>query len=167
MNKTSTDDNEDEGDDDSDTNNIMIRNECMAEFNRFKQNRVSIPLYKADGFVGDPLEWWKKNQLKYPYLARLALLYLAVPATSGPSKKIWSRASRILTLKRANLKPKVAQRIMFIKENLGILHKYYVSLAKGDKTEDQQYLIEMEMKYLPLLGDGDGDDNIDVGQNDE
>jgi hypothetical protein len=61
-------------------------------------------------------------------------------------KDIWSRASRILTLKRANLKPKDAQKVMFIKENLGILHKYCVSLAKGNKTEDQQYLIEMEMK---------------------
>ncbi len=55
---------------------------------------------------------------------------------------------------------------MFIKENLGILHKYHVSLAKGDKTEGQQYLIKMEMKYLPLLGEGDSD-GIDVGQNDE
>jgi hypothetical protein len=82
------------------------------------------------------LEWWKRNQLKYPYLARLARLYLAVPATSAPSERIWNRASRILTLKRANLKPKVAHRIMFIEEILGILHKYYVSLAKGDKTED-------------------------------
>ncbi len=88
-----------------------------------------------------------------------------MPATSSPSERI-SRASRILTLKRANLKPKVAQRIMFIKENLGILHKYYVSLAKGNKTEDQKYLIKMEMKYLPLLREGDGED-IAVGQNDE
>jgi hypothetical protein len=61
---------------------------------------------------------------------------------------------------------KVAQRIMFIKENLGILHKYDVSLAKGNKTEDQQYLIKMEMMHLPLLGEDDGDD-IDVGQNNE
>jgi hypothetical protein len=138
----------------------------MVEFNRCKQNSVSVPLYKADGSFGDPLEWWKRNQLKYLYLARLACLYLAVPATSAPSERIWSRVSRILTLKRANLKPKVAQRIMFIKENLGILHKYYVSLAKGNKTEDQKYLIKMELKYLPLLGEGDGDD-IAVGQNDE
>jgi hypothetical protein len=142
------------------------KKDCMAEFNRFKQNSVSIPLYKADGSFGDPLEWWKRNQLKYPYLARLARLYLAVPATSAPSERIWSRASRILTLERANLKPKVAQRIMFIKENLGILHKYYVTLAKGNKTKDQKYLIGMEMKYLPLLGEGDGDD-IAVDQNDE
>ncbi len=55
---------------------------------------------------------------------------------------------------------------MFIKENLGILHKYYVSLAKGNKTEDEKYLIKTEMKYLPLLGEGEGDD-VAVGQHDE
>jgi hypothetical protein len=112
-----------------------LKKEYMAEFNRFKQNNVSISLYKADDSFGDLLEWRKRNhQLKYPYLAMLAHLYLAVPATSAPSERIWSKASRILTLKRTKLKLKVAQRIMFIKENLGILHKYYVFLAKGDKT---------------------------------
>ena len=147
----------------------MIRNECMAEFNRFKQNSVSIPLYTTDGSLGDPLEWWKKNQLKYPYLARLASLYLAVPATSAPSERIWSRASRILTLKRANLKEKVAQRMMFIKENLSVLHKYYGSLAERDRTEDKYYLIDMEKTYLPPLQeyDANGDDLVDVGQNND
>jgi hypothetical protein len=85
---------------------------------------------------------------------------------SAPSERMCSRASKIPTLKRANIKPKIEQRVMLIKENLGILHKYYVSLAKGNKTEDQQYLIKMEMKYLTLLEEGDGDD-IDVGQNDK
>ncbi len=78
-------------------------------------------------------------------------MYLAVLATSAPSERIWSRASRVPTLKRANLEPKVTQGIIFIKENLGILHKYYVSLAKGDKTGDQQYLIKMEIEYLVMM----------------
>ena len=128
---------------------------------------MSIPLYTTACSFGDPLEWWKKNQLKYPYLARLASLYLAVPATSAPSERIWSRASRILTLKRANLKAKVAQRMMFIKENLSVLHKYHGSLAEHDITEDKYYLIELEKTYLPPLGEYDGDDLIDVGQSDE
>jgi hypothetical protein len=54
----------------------------------FRQNSVLIPLYTADSSFDDPLEWWKKNQLKYPYLARLAYFYLAVPATSAPSERI-------------------------------------------------------------------------------
>ena len=170
LNTTSTYDDEGEMDKEGeDTNSAMIRNECMTEFNRFKQNSVSIPLYTTDGSLGDPLEWWKKNQLKYPYLARLASLYLAVPATSAPSERIWSRASRILTLKRANLKEKVAQRMMFIKENLSVLHKYYGSLAERDRTEDKYYLIDMEKTYLPPLQeyDANGDDLVDVGQNDD
>jgi hypothetical protein len=101
------------------------------------------------------------------YLARLARLYLAVPATSVALKRIWSRASRILTLKRANLKAKVSQRMMFIMENLSVLHKYYGSLAKRDTTEDKYFLIKLEKTYLPPLREGDGDDHIDVGQNDE
>jgi hypothetical protein len=100
-------------------------------------------------------------------LARLARLYLAVPATPAPLERICSRALRILTLKRANLKAKLSQRMMFITENLSGLHKYYGSLAKHDTTEDKYFLIELEKTYLPPLGGGDGDDNIDVGQNDE
>jgi hypothetical protein len=92
-------------------------------------------------------------------------LYLAVPATSAPSKRTWSRALRILTRKRANLKAKVSQRMMFTTENLSVLHEYYGSLAKRDTTEDKYFLIELEKTYLPPLGEGDGDDHIDVGQN--
>jgi hypothetical protein len=100
-------------------------------------------------------------------LLRLVLLYLAVLATSAPLERIWSRASIILTLKRANLKAKVFQRMMFITENLSVLHKYYDSLAKRDTTEDKYFLIELDKTYLPPLGEGDGDDHIDVGQNNE
>ncbi len=100
-------------------------------------------------------------------LARLARLYLAVPVTSAPSERIWSRALRILTLKRANLKAKVSQRMMFITENLSVLHKYYGSLAKRDTTENKYFLIELVKTYLPPLGEGDSDDHRDVGQNNE
>ncbi len=57
--------------------------------------------------------------------------------------------------------------MMFIMENLSVLHKYYGSLAKHDTTEDKYFLIELEKTHLPTLGEVDGDDHIDVGQNDE
>ncbi len=71
-------------------------------------------------------------------------MYLAVPATSAPSERIWSRASRNLTLKRANLKAKLSQRMVFITDNLSGLLKYYGSLAKHDTTEDKYFLIKLE-----------------------
>ncbi len=57
--------------------------------------------------------------------------------------------------------------MMFITENLSVLHKYYGSLAKHDTIEDKYFLKELEKTYLPPLGEGDNDDHIDVGQNNE
>jgi hypothetical protein len=55
--------------------------------------------------------------------------------------------------------------MMFIKENWSVLHKYYGSLAKCDATAVTTFLIELEKTYPPPLEEGDGDDHIDVGQN--
>ena len=68
-----------------------------------------------------------------------------------------------------SLLEKVAQRMMFIKENLSVLHKYYGSLAERDRTEDKYYLIDMEKTYLPPLQeyDANGDDLVDAGQNND
>jgi hypothetical protein len=94
LNTTSTNDNDCEYKDNEDTNDVMIRNKRMEEFDCFRQNSVSFPLYTADVSFNYPLEWWKKNQLKYLYLSRLACLYLAVMAISAPLERIWSRASK-------------------------------------------------------------------------
>jgi hypothetical protein len=41
------------------------------------------------------------------------------------------------------------------------------SLAKRDANEDKTFLIELEKTYLPPFAEGDGDNHIDVGQNNE
>ena len=92
-------------------------------------------------------------------------MFLAIPATSAPSERILSRVSRILCLQRASLKPELAQRIMFVKENLHILHKHYRALVLADR-DNNDFLVELEMSYL--FGDDDNEDaEIDVGQSDE
>ena len=143
----------------------LTRSECHAELRKFKHGNVSIDLHKADGTFNDPLMWWKKNESSFTNLARLARMFLAIPATSAPSERIWSRVSRILCLQRASLKPEVAQRMMFVKENLHILRKHYRALALADR-DNNDFLVELEMSYL--FGDDDNKDaEIDVGQSDE
>ena len=46
-----------------------------------------------------PLSWWKSSAHRFKNLERLAAKYLAIPATSAPSERIWSRAARVLTVK--------------------------------------------------------------------
>ena len=60
--------------------------------------------------------------------------------------------------------------MMFIKKNLSVLHKkHYGSLAESDTSADKYFLIEVEKTYLPPLQeyDANGDDLVDVGQNDD
>ena len=91
-------------------------------------------------------------QAKFPILAKLARRYLAIPATSAASERVWIRASQIISMKRARLSSEVVERIMFVRENNWILHKYYEEIT-GKKVKDV---------YLPVLEK----DEADIGQND-
>ena len=66
----------------------------------------------------NPLLWWKLNEFRFPLLSRVAKMYLAVPATSVPSERVFSTAGDILTAQRANLKPQHLDKLLFLKKNL-------------------------------------------------
>ena len=141
------------------------------QLNRYIKDALAgaCPLEDDDGEGGysDPLEWCKKNDdIKYELVAHLARLYLAIPATSAPSERIWSRAARILTLKRACLKEELVARMMFVRENIRFLRKHYVELAKKDREASLHDLIEYELAYLPPLYEDEDENKIDVGQED-
>lgn len=152
-------------------NDDELRDDCRAQLNRFIKDAVNgaCPLESDDTDHGfnDPLKWWKDNAFKYDLLSHLARLCLAIPATSAPSERIWSRAARILTLKRARLKEDaVVARMMFVRENIRFLRKHYVELAKAERDANLHDLIEYEMEYLPPLHGNEKEDGIDVGQDD-
>ena len=65
----------------------------------------------------DPLDWWEEFQNLYPILARLAKIYLSVQASSAASERVFSRASRIISAKRASLDSKMAGKLLFVSEN--------------------------------------------------
>ena len=76
----------------------------------FEQNQVQssdevAEYLKEDkiNFTQSPFEWWMNKKGKYPILARLARIYLAVPATSTPSERLFSDAGNLLTSKRARI----------------------------------------------------------------
>ena len=49
------------------------------------------------------LEWWKENQLLLPILSKIAKDYLAIPATSAPSERLFSEAGNLICLKQVGL----------------------------------------------------------------
>ncbi|CAI5661729.1 unnamed protein product [Oreochromis niloticus] len=65
----------------------------------------------------DPLTWWKNNAARFPTLATLAKSYLAVPATSTPSERLFSVAGNIVTRKRASLTAEHVEMLTFLHSN--------------------------------------------------
>ena len=62
----------------------------------------------------DPLQWWKQKQDQFPILAKLARIYLAVPATSAPSERVFSKANHIISKTRCRLDPAKAGRMIWL-----------------------------------------------------
>lgn len=83
--------------------------------------KTEVNLYFTEPAIGateNLLCWWKKNEMKFPLLARLARKYLAIPATSAPAERLFSVAGLVLEEKRTNLKPNKVDKILFLFSNL-------------------------------------------------
>lgn len=98
-----------------------INHVCDEEIRRYVA-APSLDMRNKAGNAGvvvfnDPLEWWKNNQGVYPILARLAKDYLAVQATSAPSERIFSVASRIIGARRSRMGPDIAGKVLYVSEN--------------------------------------------------
>ena len=62
----------------------------------------------------NPLIWWKYNKADFPIMSELARILLCIPATSAPSERIFSLASRVISKLRSSLSPDNASQIIFV-----------------------------------------------------
>ncbi|XP_041847936.1 zinc finger BED domain-containing protein 4-like [Melanotaenia boesemani] len=65
----------------------------------------------------NPLQWWAQNVDRFPRLAKLCKRYLAVPATSTPSERIFSLAGNTITRQRASLHQAHVDALVFLHAN--------------------------------------------------
>ena len=73
-----------------------------------------------------PLMWWKTNKTRFPVLSKLAKKYLAIPATSTPSERLFSEAENIMTIKRTQLAPNMLENLVFCKKNWCLVREIFL-----------------------------------------
>lgn len=67
------------------------------------------------------LSWWNKNKYIFPKIARVALKYLGIPATSVPSERLFSSAGNTITSRRRELLPQHAEQLVILHDNIKLV----------------------------------------------
>ncbi|KAK4328281.1 hypothetical protein Pmani_001306 [Petrolisthes manimaculis] len=66
----------------------------------------------------DPLEWWRSREECLKFSSKLARKYLGIVATSVPSERLFSKAGQLISDRRASLKPKNVNMLLFLNDYL-------------------------------------------------
>ena len=72
----------------------------------------------VDDCGGSSLAWWRKNATVFPRCAKLARRYLAIPASSVQSERLFSATGRLISKTRSRLLPDRAECLIFLNKNL-------------------------------------------------
>ncbi|EIW53734.1 HAT dimerization, partial [Trametes versicolor FP-101664 SS1] len=62
--------------------------------------------------TNDALAWWSERRGMYPHLARMALDYLSIPATSVDVERTFSRGRRLLSHVRSRLSAQTTRAVL-------------------------------------------------------
>jgi hAT family C-terminal dimerisation region len=94
------------------------------------QQRIGseVKLYKSLSKLGNtsddnPLEWWQQHASAYPLLAAVARKWLAVPASSAASERVFSSAGLTVSSKRTSLGTERVATLVFLKAAWPVLEK--------------------------------------------
>ena len=92
--------------------------EDEASGNKSKQDILDeISKYRKEPKIskaGNPLHFWKKNEKRFPHLAKLARKYLCVMATSTTAERVFSALGLLLSKRRLCLTGENVNKILFL-----------------------------------------------------
>jgi hAT family C-terminal dimerisation region len=74
-----------------------------------------------------PFKWWASQALNFPILSELAKKYLAIPATSASSERLFSDVKNVMTVRHTNLLPSTFKHLIFCKP-MSVFYQYIISI---------------------------------------
>ncbi|CAG8679584.1 6868_t:CDS:2 [Cetraspora pellucida] len=109
----------------------MLLDSCcksMKKLDSWKRERLLIFCKKNMIYLA--LKMKKDVQKNFLILANLARKYLVIPSTSTSSKCLFLSVSNLMTAKRTSINTGLFERILFLKQNIGILDTIFESQLK-------------------------------------
>lgn len=94
-----------------------------AQTNHMCRIEAEIVRYRSEmsiSLTSCPFKLWKENSKFYPLLSPQAKAYLTTPATSVPSKRVFSTAGDVVTSQRSQFWPENVGMLIFLKRNLKV-----------------------------------------------
>jgi len=88
---------------------VSLEERCDAQLSSYATER-------ADSGV-DVCQFWKTARGRNKHLAVVAVKYLAVPATSMPSERLFSTAGLVVSKLRSSMSPELVGQILFLNKN--------------------------------------------------
>jgi hypothetical protein len=76
----------------------------------------------------DPLLFWRTNETKFPILSGLSKRYLAAPATSVSSEKLFSVTRDIFDYRRIRLSPELGEKCVFHPLSISVIEPFVFCL---------------------------------------
>lgn len=74
--------------------------------------------------------WWKEHEKTLPLLASYARRFIAIPASSASSERLFSTAGNVVTARRYNLDPSTTEMLTFCQQNWPHLRAHGWSVEK-------------------------------------
>ena len=95
----------------------------------------------TEDFDTQALEHWKGRASAFPILSRMARCYLAIPATSAPSERVFSKAKAVLSPQRSRLACCTVEALVCIKDWYRVFGHLYRAMR------------DLPSKILPIVVD--------------
>lgn len=81
----------------------------LEEFNNYTKEKI-------EEESCDPLEYWKSNKQRFPFLSQLARRVFSIPASSGSVERLFSIAGAIARARRAKISLERVEMLIMNKE---------------------------------------------------
>jgi hypothetical protein len=101
--------------------NIHVQNKQEQVGTSLCRYKKCIPEVPTRNKFPDPIAWWKKHdyEKRFSRLGAIAHAYLSIQATSAPSERTLSLASRMIEDRRTRLDPCLAGQLLYVGSNYG------------------------------------------------